>query len=761
MVIVDDLQWGDRRSLRWLSVLAEQATQLPVVLVAAVCDGVLGAGGSEVEDILFAGSHHVRLGGVDRSGVRLMLERLRGERPSESVVTECLRDTRGIPRLVAAFAHGDNGGVALSTRVRLRRAGPVAQDLFACVAVFGQVSVDEAARFCGHPTAEIVTTCSTLYAAGLLEFAETEISIAQPLVRQAVLRECQPAELRALHGKAAKVLHAEGAEPIEVAQHLLRGDSNAECWVVDVLLAAAERAMSAGDPDFAARLLRRALAETQEQESPLLLFRLAEAYARTDVVEASRTLVAAVRSAPPEAAVVDLGLLDVMLLDGRGDQAAMVAAAVDNRDGTAARMLARTSWRHEDLPEPLRATEDSLLSALAAMNHAMAGLSREAVLGVATELSDRALVDTDVMLARIISSDLFVFASRLNAAQESCDPVVAVADSLRHLPVLACALAVRAHIRQRKGELVAAVRDVERALDAAVTCGLDQTGGVVRSMLARLVDISLDRGDTRGAADLLTAGQPIAADIVEPGGEVLLFARARLRAATGDFRRARTDLVRCGDLLMSKGMRNPAWVPWRGRLAVVLASMDAETSALELSAEEIAAARQWGAPATVAQALLTGSAVAPDSSLLMLDEAVELLTGSEDVFLLSRVLLRRGKLLSRSGNVVAARAELRRAHEIAAGLECEHLLGRIRAEIAAIGGKPPKTSGKGVDSLTDAESRVARLVVLGRKNREIARELFVQERTVEVHLTRAYRKLGVEGRAQLIRLFSESGGLGR
>ena len=53
------------------------------------------------------------------------------------------------------------------------------------------------------------------------------------------------------------------------------------------------------------------------------------------------------------------------------------------------------------------------------------------------------------------------------------------------------------------------------------------------------------------------------------------------------------------------------------------------------------------------------------------------------------------------------------------------------------------------DSLTRAESQVSALVASGRSNREIAAELFVSVSTVEAHLTRIYRKLGLRGRTEL------------
>ena len=51
--------------------------------------------------------------------------------------------------------------------------------------------------------------------------------------------------------------------------------------------------------------------------------------------------------------------------------------------------------------------------------------------------------------------------------------------------------------------------------------------------------------------------------------------------------------------------------------------------------------------------------------------------------------------------------------------------------------------------LTPTEAQVARLIVAGRRNREIAGELFVSVATVEAHLTRIYRKLGVRSRTEL------------
>jgi DNA-binding NarL/FixJ family response regulator len=73
-----------------------------------------------------------------------------------------------------------------------------------------------------------------------------------------------------------------------------------------------------------------------------------------------------------------------------------------------------------------------------------------------------------------------------------------------------------------------------------------------------------------------------------------------------------------------------------------------------------------------------------------------------------------------------------------------------RAELGSIGGRAPST-----DELTPAEQRVAALVAEGRTNHEVAAVLYVTDHTVEYHLSRIYRKLGVRSRAELARRFRE------
>ena len=58
--------------------------------------------------------------------------------------------------------------------------------------------------------------------------------------------------------------------------------------------------------------------------------------------------------------------------------------------------------------------------------------------------------------------------------------------------------------------------------------------------------------------------------------------------------------------------------------------------------------------------------------------------------------------------------------------------------------------------LTEAERRIALLVAEGRRNREVAAELYLTEHSVETALSRIYRKLGIRSRGELGRALSKS-----
>ena len=84
--------------------------------------------------------------------------------------------------------------------------------------------------------------------------------------------------------------------------------------------------------------------------------------------------------------------------------------------------------------------------------------------------------------------------------------------------------------------------------------------------------------------------------------------------------------------------------------------------------------------------------------------------------------------------------------------------GRAGKELAAAGGRaagPPRLSP--VDQLTPQELQIARAIADGMSNVEAAAALFVSRKTVEAHLTRIYRKLGLRSRTELTRTLASRG----
>ena len=99
----------------------------------------------------------------------------------------------------------------------------------------------------------------------------------------------------------------------------------------------------------------------------------------------------------------------------------------------------------------------------------------------------------------------------------------------------------------------------------------------------------------------------------------------------------------------------------------------------------------------------------------------------------------------------SARAvELLRAAEAVAGREeLAPLLARIHWLLERLGQQPDGELPGRLAELSAAERRVAQLVVLGKRNREIAVELGVSVKSVEWHVSHILRKLAITSRKDL------------
>jgi DNA-binding CsgD family transcriptional regulator len=161
----------------------------------------------------------------------------------------------------------------------------------------------------------------------------------------------------------------------------------------------------------------------------------------------------------------------------------------------------------------------------------------------------------------------------------------------------------------------------------------------------------------------------------------------------------------------------------------------------------------WADRAAAAVALDSGdTAGAIERALASADAAHDV--GAPIESALSRTLA--GRALARAGQSDRAVAELLRA--AAAFDACGALRYRDRAEreLGKLGHRPHRRTRSGaettsIDSLTERELQVARLVVDRKTNIEIASELFLSKKTVETHLRNIFRKISVSSRVELAR----------
>ncbi len=130
-------------------------------------------------------------------------------------------------------------------------------------------------------------------------------------------------------------------------------------------------------------------------------------------------------------------------------------------------------------------------------------------------------------------------------------------------------------------------------------------------------------------------------------------------------------------------------------------------------------------------------------------ESIEHLSGTRLRPQLARTHLLYGEWLRRERRRTHAREQLRTAHELFTEFGAEAFAERARLELAATGEHARKRTVETLDQLTPQETQVARLAAQGETKREIAARLFVSPHTVEYHLKKAFRKLGVKTRTQL------------
>jgi DNA-binding CsgD family transcriptional regulator len=259
-----------------------------------------------------------------------------------------------------------------------------------------------------------------------------------------------------------------------------------------------------------------------------------------------------------------------------------------------------------------------------------------------------------------------------------------------------------------------------------------------------------EQGHTEEARALIMATSVVSVDHV-------FFLEARhIRGAAlariGDLETAVDDLLAAGEQLERIGIRNPAYeLPWRAEAATALTTLGRPEQARVIIAPALEPARRWAAPGPLGRVLHAAALTAPDPDerLTRLAEATETLRGSISPLDLARAMTDYGAALRRAGRRLDASEQHVEALDLADRCGADPLATRAREELAATGRRPRKARISGPESLTPSELRIAERAATGRTNTQICQELFLSPKTVEMHLSRVYRKLDITGREHL------------
>jgi DNA-binding CsgD family transcriptional regulator len=146
---------------------------------------------------------------------------------------------------------------------------------------------------------------------------------------------------------------------------------------------------------------------------------------------------------------------------------------------------------------------------------------------------------------------------------------------------------------------------------------------------------------------------------------------------------------------------------------------------------------------------------APEAALRIYQRGEDTASTASPVYT-ARLLLAHGRLLRRTGNRKGAVERLRRANALFYGLRAAPFIARTEEELAACGLSQQPAGGRSVLEMTDRETEVAHLIEQAMTNAEIAAELFITPKAVEYHLRNIYAKFGVKGRQQLRHLLGDS-----
>ena len=772
MCVVDDAQWLDRASSQALVFVARRLLAESVALVLVTRDP-----SDELE-----GLPRLAVEGLGDGDARALLATVLRVPLDERVRERIVAETRGNPLALLELPRGLTpaelaGGFGLLDALGLsgRIEDSFRRRLAGLPAETQRLLLVAAAESAGDPV--LVWRAAAQLGIGVAAAAQTDglltigtrVTFRHPLVRSAVYQAASPEDRQTVHRALADATDPD-VDPDRRAWHLAQATPGLDEDVAAELERSAGRAQARGGLAAAAAFLerasmltpepsrraQRALAAAQAKhqagafDAALRLVAIAESGPLNELQRAQVELLRGQiefavhrgRDAPPlllKAAKrlepLDIGLARVTYLEALS--AAISAGRLGARDGV--RKTAEAARRAPPSPEPRRAP-DLLLDGLAVLHTEGYAAGTPMLKRVLRAFRGDELSSDEglrwLWLACRTAMDLWDDESWfvLSARQ------IQLARDAGALTVLPLALNLRAGIHLFAGEFAAAETLSEEAhavSDAIANPEVPHARLFLAAWRGQQAETS--RLTAAGDRDATARGEGRTIGVGKYATAVLYNGLARYEDALTAARQA-TDYPQ--DL---------TFFTW-GLVELIEAATrcgEADLAAAglrRLSELTRTSGTDWALGAEARSRALLSEGEAAEA---LYRQAIEALERTRVRVELARAHLLYGEWLRRERRRLDAREQLRTAHELFTEFGMEAFAERARVELEATGEHARKRTVETRDDLTPQEAQISRLAAEGATNQEIAAQLFVSHSTVDYHLRKAFRKLGVKSRHQL------------
>ncbi|MFJ6701065.1 AAA family ATPase [Streptomyces sp. NPDC091272] len=804
VLAVDDLDLAGPEALPLLDELARARDGVPVVQVVTLQEGRSARLEPEVARLL-VNSRTIHLGGLSAPDSALLVQRMTRLNIRPATLTAFHRVCAGNPRLLVELLHDfaansreynvkevESATLPASTENVMRllaRNHPGAAGVLTAAAIVGDRSEPRLlAHLSDLDLPDAMRAADRLVRMRLLQ-DDGGLQLRHPVLRSSLLAAMTHMARDAAHLKAAAYLHQMHAPVEDIAAQLIASGTPLDAtWCTPLLLEAGRLASADGRGAAALAYVEHAARTASGPERDRTLVVLTDVRMADGLPEGIEQGLTALKSVTEEEsrskllARLGAGLYLRAPQDSGADALQLVVrtAASHERNAWAALHRILVNEEHHaptDLAERTRRLRSSgHLTARTLGVRVLPERLRPAA--DATALYQRYLAGAD-------PGPLVTEVERLLVDEERvCTHPVALMNALMVLAwtgrydSLAChvenfencglsrgnalqgtlLLSVKARVSFARGNVREACEQFAECLERLTLIRTAAHNPLRLGVVAAYVQALLESGDHRAAERLLR--ENTAAE--EPPGwsyGTVLLARSAHCLTVGDFTGALRHLYEARRRAQSAGIAARAVVPWRLHGISVMDQLGRKTEARAWATEEVAGSAAAGSDLEHGVALRAlGSVLGGPEGERSLRHAVRLLEGAGARLELAHATADLGTAVADEGRWDEAGAILASALSLADACGAAPLTATVRQRLTALGGDSTgQLALRAAAALTVREKQVLVGAVRGHSNTSLAADLHITKRTVEIHLSSAYRKLAIRGRKDFDRIFRVPG----